>query len=403
MPLFVETSSSTLFLAQMPNQMKPLRIAITSDSYPPYISGVSVFAQRLAQGLIAAGHEVIVCCPSPKGTPYRGVLAGVPVYRFRSVRSPWRRNYRNVVGQQRSIAKVLADFKPDIIHAQDPNGCSSAAMRYAEKHGVPVIGTYHFSLKLVMAYIPLVEYFPTGAQALINAWVNDFYNGCAVITCPTETSRTELMTQGLLPEIIAISNGIDMSLPLSELPPREPSGRTQLLSVGRIDDDKNVPLLLRTMQALVEKHPVHLTIVGAGNRLKYCKRWVREHGLAGSITFAGALAPGSEKLLNAFARTDIFVTPSLIETQGLVVMEAMLAALPVVAPNSGALPELIQNGVTGYLVNSPTPTTFAAAIGKLITSPEDVPKMGLAGRNAIAEHSFDLVLERFVSLYRKVL
>jgi len=381
-----------------------MRIAVVSESYPPNISGVAVFARNMAIGLKNRGHDVIVCSASPIGKPYIEYDEGIPVYRIRSIPNPVRKKFRLVVRQDRTLTKILKQFAPDIIHAQDPGGCSAAAQKFAKKNRLPIVATYHFSLPFVTAYLPFSRYIAGNFKPFIRAYCNDFYNECTVITCPTETVRQDLLTQKLMPPLVVISNGINTASDLAKIKREMPveKDHPQLLFVGRIDEDKNLLVLLRAVPLILAQYPIRLTIVGDGNKLSYYKRWVRQHLLESVVHFTGAVPADSKALTKEYGDADVFVIPSRIETQSIVTMEAMLAGLPVVGARGGALPELIKHGETGLLVSPVTASAFAYAVTRLLEAPEQGHLFGDAGRKAVQIHSIEQTLDQFVALYKSL-
>ncbi len=380
-----------------------MRIAVITEPYLPNISGVVVFARQLAVGLKEAGHDVIILSASPTRKPYVETIEGITVYRIRSIPNPWRRKFRLVVRQERTVNRILQSFNPDVIHVQDPGGSGAASLKYAKKNGIPSIGTYHFTLQFVTHYFPFSRMLSNNWKPLIRMYCNNFYNECTVITCPTETVRQDLLEQGLIPQVKVISNGIETSSPLSiQQRTAWGDGPVKLLFVGRIDEDKNIPMLLRAFPLILAKRNVKLTIVGQGNKLAAYEKWVSKHGLDEYIHFTGALTPRGDEIVSEYAQAHVFVMPSLIETQSIVTMEAMVAAMPIVAARAGALPELIKNGVNGMLVWPVTARAFADSVVRMLKDETAANAMGQVARESVQEHSLEKTIERFVDLYREV-
>lgn len=381
-----------------------MRVAICTESYPPTISGVAVFVSKAAHELKARGHEVTILAPSAKGKSYREMQDGILVHRIRSIPSPFRRNMRYVVGQQLAISTILRKFQPDIIHIQDLGGSSAAGIRWGRRHSVPVVGTRHFAVTLAAAYFPLGKLFPEDAlHMVIDAYVHDFYEACTVVTCPTETVRHSMMTSGFKGRIEVLSNGVDIP-PRSNLSVRRKNDPPIVLTVSRIDVDKNIPLLLEAAPLVHAKRPVQFVIVGDGTVLRDCRKFVRDNDLSGFVRFTGALKPNSAMLRNWYDRANVMAIPSLIETQSITTMEAMAAALPVVAPRAGALPELVKDGETGYLVPIPTAAHFAQTILQALDNPAEAEALGTKGRSFVERfHERTHCIDGLVRLYERTI
>jgi 1,2-diacylglycerol 3-alpha-glucosyltransferase len=381
-----------------------MRVAICTESYPPSISGVAIFASKVAVALKERGHEVIVLAPSLRGKPTREIIDGILVYRIRSIPSPFRRKLRFVTGQGRAVGAILKRFKPDIIHLQDLGGSSTTGQRWGKKHKVKVVGTRHFAANFAVSHVPLHKLFPEEAVlGWIDWYVHDFYEDCTVITTPTETVKRDILATGYKGPVEVVSNGVEIPPP-PDLSLRDKNDPPIVLYVGRIDGDKNVTLLLKAAPLVHAKRPVQIVIVGDGECLREYRRYVHKHTMESYVRFTGALKPESAMLKKWYERANVMAMPSLIETQSITTMEAMAVALPVVAPRSGALPELITSGETGYLVPVPTPAHFAATICEALDNPTEAHKRGKAARAFVERHhKRSECIDHLISLYERTL
>lgn len=174
------------------------------------------------------------------------------------------------------------------------------------------------------------------------------------------------------------------------------------LAVGRLEEQKDYPTLLDAFRILILKNVrVQLRIAGQGPLLEVLKRQAVDSGLSDRIVFLG-LRRDIPSLLNA---ADGFVLSSAWEGLPNVVMEAMAACKPVVATNVGGVPELVEDGVSGYIVPPHDPEALAAAMLKIMSLSEDERRaMGRAGRAHIeAKYSLDQVVDRWEKLYQDLL
>lgn len=379
-----------------------MRIVLTVDSFLPAISGVTVYLSKVAGYLVAQGHEVLILAASTDGPFTEETYQGARVARLRSIVSPFKKSVRYVVGQQFMVNRLLREFQPDIIHVHDLGGSSSAAVRYGRRKHLPVIGTRHFATNLVAPYIPFGNLLSEETlHNLIDLYAHEFFALCTVVTVPTETVRTYMLKTGFKGEVVVISNGVDIPKRLK----REPVEPPVLLTVSRIDADKNLPLLLKTIPLVLAKYPnVQFVIVGDGTELAACRQYVNRHGLQEHVTFTGLLDPASGELERWYQRATLLVVPSLVETQSIVTLEAMAQGLPVVAVEAMALPELVRDGETGYGVAQPVPQAMAAAITQALDNPQERERRGRAGRVLVErEHERDMCLERLVRLYETLI
>jgi glycosyltransferase involved in cell wall biosynthesis len=304
------------------------------------------------------------------------------------------------VGSQIRIGRFLKEFKPDLIHTQDVTGCSVAALKWGRRHRVPVVGTRHFTIGLAMAYIS-VPVLPVrdAVRTFLDTYIKDYYKLCTVITCPTETVRQSLRAEGVRRQIEVVSNGVDIPPLVTKKP--TPNGRPLVLCVSRIDEDKNIPLLLKSAPLIQQESDAEIIIIGSGNRLKTYKQYAKRHGLS-NVRFLGSLPANSPALEEWYAKATVFVIPSLIETQSIVTLEAMAHALPVVAVRAGALPELVHHEKTGYLVPVAVPIHFAQGVLTLLKDPALAVRYGKAARVFVEqEHARARTFQDLMTVYNK--
>jgi glycosyltransferase involved in cell wall biosynthesis len=368
------------------------------------MSGVAVFASKSALALKAMGHQVIVLAPSAKGNPYREIQDGILVHRIRSIPSPFRRKFRLVAAQNMAINKILRAFKPDIIHVQDVGGSSSAGVKWGKRNQIPVVGTRHSSAHFGTAYIPFGKFIP---EEMLHTWVDsyahEFFEDCTVITTPTETVRQLLIESGYEGPVEVLSNGVDIP-ELPNLKRREENTVPIVLCVSRMSPEKNISLLLKAAPLVNAKRPVQFIVVGDGNKLMNYRKQVEEKGMSNYVRFVGALKQHSVAWRGWYEKANLAVTPCLIETQSITTMEAMAYALPVVAPESGALPELIIPNKTGYLVAIPNPENFAESICRGLDNRKEAVQLGVQARQFVEQyHSREKTVDDLLTIYKKAI
>ncbi len=154
--------------------------------------------------------------------------------------------------------------------------------------------------------------------------------------------------------------------------------------VARLEPEKGHQTLIEAWPAVLREVPdAYLLIVGEGSRRDFLEQWASAHQVGHRIVFAGR----RDDIPAVTAALDVAVLPSWREAQGLSILEAMALSRPVVASNVGGIPEMVEDGVTGLLVEHDNPVALAAAIVRLLKDPEYAARIGKAGH--------DLVHERF--------
>jgi len=226
-----------------------------------------------------------------------------------------------------------------------------------------------------------------------------FYRTVHHIVVVSEATKREVMDVGVSEERISVvPDGLD--------PPDRPEitradDRLSLLFVGTCHPRKGLPHLLDAMQQLRNRDIV-LNIVGnLGDDPEYALRlqkYAEEHGLDKTVVFHGWLS--QEELHCQYARAHVFVLPSLWEGFGIVLLEAMAFGLPVIATSTGAIPELVEDGVNGLVVPPRDSQALARAISRLLDSP--TLRMTL-GHNAMLSSQNALTWQQASQLFSRVL
>jgi glycosyltransferase involved in cell wall biosynthesis len=184
----------------------------------------------------------------------------------------------------------------------------------------------------------------------------------------------------------------------------QPKQPNSLIMVGNTEDrKKGVLYLLQAVRLLKEDLPIKLTIVDAPDPDEgFAPSLVREYGLEDSVSFTGRLT--TSELVKHYCRAEIAVTASTYEGFGLPAAEAMACSTPVVATTAGALPEVVEDGITGVLVPPANPHALADAI-KLLLGDENLRRnMGEEGRKRVERlFSWREAAKKTLAVYEEVL
>lgn len=387
-----------------------MKILITSESYYPNVSGVAVFTKLLSKNLQKRGHQIFVITPGEKKQPHVKLEkeGKVAIYRLKSVYNPFRKGYRFTVFPYFVVKKIISEVSPDIIHMQDPSPISLSALIYCRKR-IPIVITNHFSLDYILAYFKLPGSLLNLLGKFLSWYLRWFYNQATLLTCPTETTKKSMLPMGILKPIIPISNGVDLEqffpyYPKVELRKkyRIPQNLPVVLYVGRFDKDKQVETLIEAAALVLKKQNVFFVFCGNGKQKENYRKIIKKLKIAKNTKVLGFL--GHEKEMpQIYQLPDLFATASPIETQGIVVLEAMASALPIVGANGGALPEAILPGKNGYLFRVGDSQDLALKILKIINNPNLRKKMGDESLKLVSKHEISKTFDKFEEIYQKCL
>jgi alpha-1,3-mannosyltransferase len=225
--------------------------------------------------------------------------------------------------------------------------------------------------------------------------------GVDAVVCVSQHDRE--MFAGIVPpeRIRVIENGANIDRFWSLKKNLEPG---LVLGISRLAENKRVDKVLQAMAALKPRYPqLRLEWVGAdfGRLRPALERRVVELGLEGRVRFHGTVS--GEELLRLFERAHLFVSASSYEGFGLSTIEAMSAATVVVVTAVGAHPDVVRNGVSGWLIDQDA-TGLAAAMERVLGMPQEkLAEMGDAARAATKRFSWSQIAPRYEQLYREVL
>jgi glycosyltransferase involved in cell wall biosynthesis len=245
-------------------------------------------------------------------------------------------------------------------------------------------------------------------QRLENFLWKDFsrvFNQVKLVTTPTETG-VRIISQRLQVETKAISSGIDLAK-------FNPAGDTAsikekysipdkpvLLYVGRLDPEKNIDEILQSVAIAVKKIDFCFVVVGKGIRRNALGQLADKLGIAENVIFTDFVP--NDDLPFFYKLSRCFIIASTAELLSLVTLQAMASGLPIIAVNAGALGELVQNEMNGYLYNKGDISTIVQCIENIITQDELCEKMSKKSLEYIHQHDIKKTLESFEKLYRVI-
>ena len=355
--------------------------------------------------------QVTVCAPS-----YRGLrdheIEGIPVKRFRYAPAAWetlthesgapnkiRRNPLYLLllpgyllaGIWR-VWRLCRGADWDVVHVHWPIPQGLLALVGCRRRTTRIISTFYG------ADLALVRKLP-GLMALLKKIVNRS-DVVTAISRYTGDSLIELC--GAKP--IIIPYGIDMT-PRSVSVPDEKPVRFEVLTVGRLIERKGHAVLLEAMARLAEKRDdVALTIIGEGQERLRLETLIDDLGLTDRVRLMGRVS--DEELERAYARCDVFVLPSVVDSAGdteglgMVLLEAMRYEKPVIASDLGGITDIVDHGKTGLLVPPSDPRSLEKAIERLIDDPDLAARLGREGRQVNARRfAWEHVVTAYMRLY----
>jgi glycosyltransferase involved in cell wall biosynthesis len=385
-----------------------IKIAYICQSYPPMVSGAAGVVQRLARGMAARGHDVLVIASSDQKRAYVERSKRIKLVRLRSMPNPLRVGQRFCLWSRRDISAALWSFRPDLVHLHDPVCVGLSGLRAAQAFHLPVVLTVHQLPWSTNRYLPPLPGLRQAVKALLWRYAGWFARQCHVIVVPSQTAGDVVCAHiGCDPQVI--SNGVDVArfTPSPAFPDeREVLCRKYgldpalpvILHVGRIDVDKQVDLVVRAAAVAMRTVDAQLLVVGDGTRRAAVTQLCEMLGMAERCHFPGFVSAEGD-LPGLYRLASVFVLASELETQGIVALEAAATGLPVVAVRAAAVPDAVSDGVNGYLVAPGDVEAMAERLMTVLRDPESAVRMGRAGRAMAEQHALDGTLGAHEQLY----
>ena len=385
-----------LICQEIVSQQGALRVAVVTETYPPEINGVAMSTGRVVDGLVAAGHRVDLI--RPRQAHEGAVIAeGVEQMLARGIPLPRYANLQLGLPAQKVLLRRWSIQRPDVVQVVTEGPLGWSALTAARKLRLPVISEFHTNFHRYTGH-----YGVGWLKRPIAAYLRKFHNRADLTLVPTRALCDELVGQGI-PRVEVVSRGVDTTL--FDPARRSESLRRQwglapddlaVLYVGRVAPEKNLALLEKAFEAIRARQPrARLVLVGDGPALPALR--ARQPGAICAGPRTGA------PLAEHYASGDLFLFPSLTETYGNVVAEALASGLPVVAYRDAAAHELIAHAVHGWLAEPGDEAGFVAGAVTLAESPALRADQRLAARARVDRLAWRAIVERLVEIQRQVI
>ncbi|MBI3034346.1 glycosyltransferase [Candidatus Woesearchaeota archaeon] len=352
-----------------------MRIAMFTDLFWPINNGVATSIMNSSRWLAKNGHKVMIFASHSDNAP-ASLGRNISIFYCKPMRNLKLINYKDfsLARPGLGVFRKIREFKPDVIHVHSPSPIGWAALVCSKLYGIPVVGTYHGFLQDFLEHAALPRRITKSEFAKKVAWsyTRNYFNRCDLIIAPSAAAKAEFVRNGFMRyKIRVVSNGID----LRNFHPRKARRKGNvILHVGRLSYEKRIEVVIRAFSIVAKKDKkAVLVIIGSGPQEGWLRRMAGS--LLGSrIKFLGFVE--HKRLADYYSSCDVFVTASTIETEGLVILEAMACGLPVVGVNVRAVPEIVRNGVNGFIAEAGNAPQIAGYLERLLKNPGERKRLG---------------------------
>ena len=371
-----------------------MRVGIFTDSYTPYISGLVTSELMLKEALEKQGHTVYVVTANLESFKYtydekeRIIrIPGVPVGIY---------DARLTGIYPLQAIQTIKNWNLDVIHSQTEFGVGTFARIIAKQLNIPIVHTYHTMYEDYTHYITKGHFL--GASKKIVEYLTKFYCDKTITELIVPTRKAyNLFKEKYQVErnVHIIPTGIEVERFYNENFKKEDVMRLRkslglttkdfvLTFVGRLGKEKSVDFLIEAHKKIFKKHPTaKLLIIGDGPEMDDFQKLVKELSLENSVIFTGKVPWDMVPVY--YQLTDVFVTASKTETQGLTVIEAMAASVPIVCMDDESFKIAVVEDLNGYFFK--TKETYVKRINYLIENPKELKRLSKQARVSSEMHS----------------
>lgn len=384
-----------------------MRIGIFSDTYTPYINGVTTSIVMLKQALEKKGHIVYIVTVNNEDLHFKyeedekiiripGVPTGIYDYRLTGIYP------------LKAINKIKK-WNLDVIHSQTEFGVGTFARIIAKQFNIPLVHTYHTMYEDYIHYITK-GYFQRSSKKLVE-YFTLFYCDKTISELVVPTKKTyELFKKKYKVDrnIYIVPTGIDVErfyiennkqLDIIKFRKNLELNKDDfvILFVGRVATEKNLDLLLTSMKSLIAvSEKIKLLVVGDGPDLENYQKYVKKNKIEDNVIFAGKVP--WENIVSYYLISDVFATASKTETQGLTVIEAMAASLPVVCIDDESFRDTVIDDLNGKLFNNRR--EYKREIINLYKDRSLLKRLSNQARIAAETHSSKYFAEQILDVYK---
>lgn len=328
-----------------------MKILITTDTFLPMINGVAASTNILYKELKNSGHDVKVLTLSETGEEkavgdiYYLKSKGIRLYPEARIKVPF---YNKLINE-------LIEWGPEIVHSQTEFSTMLEAKHISSKLCIPHIHTYHTMYEDYLGYVFRGKII---SKKTAGKAIKMLLNSVDAVIAPTEKTRCVLLRYGVHRDIYTIPTGIELKKFKVPITLEEKKnlllklgiirGEKIITYVGRTAKEKNIDEIITLFEEVSRKlQNLKLLIVGGGPELQNLKDLAHKLGLDSKVCFTGMISP--EEIHKYYQISDIFVTASSSETQGLTYIEALSSGCPIVCKWDKCLEELIDQGKNGFV------------------------------------------------------
>ncbi len=379
-----------------------MNIVMMTNTFTPHVGGVARSVSSFTEEYRRRGHRVLVVAPQFPGTPQEES----DVVRVPAIQNFNGSDFSMVLPVFSDLDDALDQFNPDLIHSHHPYLLGMTALREARTRNLPLVFTHHTLYEHYTHYVPVDS--PAFKRFVIEL-ATRYANLCDEVFAPSGSIKTLLQKRGVKTPIEVLPTGVDVArfAQGDGLAFRRRLGIPESAFVvghlGRLAPEKNLDFLAEAVCVFLHKQAdAHFIIAGSGPCKTAIEQTFTAHGLTGRLHMADVLI--GRNLVDAYHAMDVFAFASKTETQGLVLVEAMAAQVPIVALDATGSRDVVKDKINGRLVKEETVSAFVEALQWIVQLPS--PQRNLlkqAAADTAREFSLSRTAETALQCYEELI
>lgn len=381
-----------------------MRIGLFTDTYTPDINGVVSSIVTLQKELEKQGHEVYVIANHKAMSMKREGN----VLRLPGLELKWLYGYKLSTPYHFSARDEIKKMQLDVIHVHTEFGVGMFGRIVAKYLNIPVVTTYHTMYEDYTHYINRFEIDEVDkvTKKVVSTFSRSISDSAQAVISPSEKTKETLLKYGVKTPIYVIPTGLNFEKFHPDNVDRDQVAAIRkqygiqederlIVFVGRIAQEKSIDIPIEGFR-YVKDPKIKLMIVGGGPQLPQLKELVRRYHLEKQVIFTDKKLP--EEVPAYYACGDCFVSASLTETQGMTYIEALACGLPVFARYDDVLKDLVVEGDSGFLFE--TPQEFAEKLTAFMHfSQEERQAYGARALSKVAKYDSKVFCSKVLSVY----
>lgn len=366
-------------------------MCLVTETFPPEVNGVAMTLERLVAGLRERGHRVDVVRPRQS----RGDVGGNGDLTVRGLPLPGYPELKFGLPAGGTLRRRWAERRPDVVHVATEGPLGWSAIRGARRLGIPLSSSFHTN------FHTYGDHYGYGLLKRVALWYLRAAHNRTDLTLVPSTTVLDTLRADRFRNLDLLGRGVDTTL-------FDPARRSEALRagwgggdgpvaihVGRLAGEKNIPLVVAAFEAMRREDPaMRLVLVGDGPARAALERAHPEYRFAG-------LRRG-EDLARHYASGDVFLFPSVTETFGNVVTEALASGLVVLGYDYAAAGQLVRHGANGLVAPFGDEAAFVETAREIARAPRSWPALRAAARATALGASWDRIVRDFEERLRAV-